>query len=150
MTRILPLLPAAALLGAALLAAYVRLSPMEAEDWHVDPAATDRTGRPNDYLVGPEGDRAEVVSDLPPVELLTRLDAVAMAEPGVTRLAGSTVEGRVTYVQRSRLMGYPDAISVSAVPEGAGSRLSIYSRSRYGVSDMGVNAARVDRWVAAL
>ena len=101
-------------------------------------------------LVGPNGDRPEIASDAAPVDLLSRLDAVAMAEPGVTRLAGSAAEGRVTYVQRSRLMSYPDAISVSAVPEGAGSRLSIYSRSRFGVSDMGVNAARVDRWLAAL
>jgi uncharacterized protein (DUF1499 family) len=28
--------------------------------------------------------------------------------------------------------------------------MEIFSRARFGYSDMGVNAARVDRWIAAL
>jgi len=77
-----------------------------------------------------------------------RLDAVAVAE-GAQAIAGSAAEGFVTYVVRSTLMGYPDAISVRLTAEGDATRLEIFSRSRFGYSDMGVNAARADRWIAA-
>lgn len=141
-------LAAAGLIGAGL--AYVRLAPIDASVWHVDPATAARTGKPNDYLVADGGDRPAIISDLPPTEILSRLDAVAMAEPAVTRLAGSPDDGLLTYVQRTRLVGYPDVISVSALPDGSGSRLSVWSRSRFGQSDLGVNRARVERWLAAL
>lgn len=130
--------------------AYIRFSPMDPEVWHVDPAKAVRTGKPNDYLVADGGDRPALAVAETPEALLTRLDAAAMAEPGVTRLAGAVETGRVTYVQRTPLMGYPDAISVSAVPEGDGARLSLYSRSRYGHSDLGVNKARVEQWLGDL
>ena len=137
----------AALGGAGL--AYVRYVPMDPEHWHADPEDGARTGNPNDHLMGPGGDRAPLIFDLPPAEVMARLDVAAMVEPGVERLAGDVGAGHVTYVQRTRLMGYPDAISVKASPEGAGTRLSIWSRSRFGKSDFGVNRERVERWLAA-
>ncbi|SFI47338.1 DUF1499 domain-containing protein [Jannaschia pohangensis] len=143
------------LLLAALAAAiagmgYVRLAPMDAAEWHVDPEGAERTGKPNDYMIGPGGDRDAVVLDGTTEDVMARLDAVAMAEPGTTRLAGSPDEGWVTYVQRSRLMGYPDAITVKAVPTGERTGLILWSRSRYGQSDLGVNRARLERWLTAL
>ncbi|WP_339644204.1 DUF1499 domain-containing protein [Jannaschia helgolandensis] len=129
---------------------YVRIAPTDPAVWHVDPTKAIRSGKPNDYLVADGGDRPAIVSDVPPADLLSRIDAVAMAEVGVTRLAGSPDEGLITYVQRSRVIGFPDAISVSARPDGMDSRLSIWSRSRYGQYDFGVNRARVERWLAAL
>lgn len=127
--------------------AYVRVAPMGPADWHVDPAAARRTGRPNDWLVATGGDAPPVAVPLPPAAAMARLDAVAMSEPGTTRLAGTPGAGFVTYVQRSRLMGFPDAVSVRAVPEGDGSTVSIWSRARFGQSDLGVNRARVSRWL---
>jgi uncharacterized protein (DUF1499 family) len=57
----------------------------------------------------------------------------------------------MTYVQRSRFWGFPDYVSVRAVDLGDGSSaLAIFSRSRYGASDLGVNRARVDAWLARL
>ena len=138
------------LIVAAAGAVYVRLSPMDPAIWHADPEAALRTGRPNDFLVGPGGDRAAILVDGPPGDVMARLDTVAMGEPGTERLAGTPGEGWATYVQRSALMGYPDAVSIRAAPEGGGTRLTIWSRSRYGQSDMGVNRARVERWLAAL
>lgn len=138
------------IVAALAFAAYVRLSPMDPTAWHVDPATTPRTDKPNDYLVADGGDRDAIVVAETPEAVLTRLDAAAMAEPGVSRLAGSVADGRVTYVQRTPMMRYPDAISVSAVPDGDGAKLSLYSRSRYGQSDFGVNRARVERWLATL
>ena len=139
----------AALAAPAAAAGGLRLVPMDPATWHVDPAAARRTGRPNDWLVAPDGDRPPVLSTHPPAAALARLDVAAMAEPGVTRLAGAPEAGLVTWVQHSRLMGFPDAISARAVPEGDGSRVSVWSRSRFGHSDWGVNRARVERWLAA-
>lgn len=141
-------LASAAVLGVAA-GAYVRLSPMDPSIWHVLPGAGARSGRPNEWLVAEGGDAGPVRSSAPPAVALTRLDGAAMAEAGTERLAGSPEEGFVTWVQRSRLLGYPDAISARAVAEGEGSRIAIWSRSRYGYSDMGVNRARVERWLDA-
>jgi uncharacterized protein (DUF1499 family) len=80
--------------------------------------------------------------------MAARIDAIATAE-GAEMIAGDLAEGHMTYVARSRLMGFPDAISVRLVPVGEGTRVEVYSRSRFGYSDMGVNAARVERWIAA-
>ncbi|TFL17934.1 DUF1499 domain-containing protein [Jannaschia formosa] len=136
--------------AAAAGAGFVRTTPMDPETWHADPEARTRTGRPNDYLVAEGGDRPALILDRAPQAVAADLDAIAMAEPGVERLAGSPEEGHVTYVQRSRLVGFPDAVSVRISPEGGGARVSVWSRSRYGHSDMGVNRARVERWLAAL
>ncbi|WP_179379399.1 DUF1499 domain-containing protein [Jannaschia marina] len=140
-----------AVAGAAAGAAYVRFAPMDATAWHVDPATVTRSGKPNDYLVSEGGDRAPViVTGATPEAALAQLDAIATAEKGVTRLAGSPQDGHVTYVQRTPLMGYPDAISVTATAAGEDVALRLYSRSRFGHSDLGVNEARVERWLAAV
>ena len=73
--------------------------------------------------------------------------------PSLMRLrAASVSDGHITYVQRTRLMGYPDAISVQVHPtdEAGQVAIDIFSRSRFGHSDMGVNAARVERWLSQL
>ncbi len=60
----------------------------------------------------------------------------------------------ITYVQRSRVFGFPDCLTVKAVAiestGEAGAGLIIWSRARYGRSDFGVNRARVEAWLAAL
>jgi uncharacterized protein (DUF1499 family) len=129
-----------AILGAAL---YFRMVPMPADTWHVDPASVTPPASPNYELR--VGDAAPVF-DLTPDDLAARLDAAATAE-GADPIGGSLAEGHVTYVARSRLMGYPDAISVRLTPLAQGTRMEIYSRARFGYSDMGVNAARVARWI---
>ena len=145
--RTVALVALALLLGGT---AYVRLAPMRAADWHVVPEADRRTGKPNDYLVAEGGDRSAVLRPEPPGDLLAKIDRIARSEPRTIRLAGTPDAGFVTYVQRSRVMGYPDAISVRAVPEGTGSRLTIWSRSRFGHGDLGVNRKRVARWLDRL
>jgi hypothetical protein len=122
-------------------AAYVRLAPSDPARWDTDPA------------LGTEGLNshvAKVFVPLPPATALAAFDAVAMAEARTTRLTGSPEDGRITYVSRSRLWGFPDYTTVGAVPDEGGTWLLIWGRSRFGQGDMGVNAARVGRWVAAL
>ena len=55
-----------------------------------------------------------------------------------------------TYVQTSALLAFPDYISVKAVPVGDGAGLVIWSRSRFGKSDLGVNRERIEEWLAKL
>ena len=52
----------------------------------------------------------------------------------------------ITYVTRSRVFGFPDYTTVRQ----AGDTLEIHGRLRFGESDMGVNAARVDGWLERL
>ena len=125
-------------------------------DWHIDPLTAERTGKPNDYLVAPEGaasaeiDAPSPVFETSPEDLMQRFDAALMAEPRTTRLAGSVEAGFATYVQRSRIFGFPDYISAKALSVPDGAVLAIWSRARYGYGDMGVNEARVKRLLEAL
>jgi len=130
---------------------YIRLSPMSEARWHTDPATAPRPASPNFYaLRDGDGDGRAPILPAPPEEVATALEALMAATPRVTRLAGDPQAGHVTYVQRSRLMGYPDAISIRLTGVEGGTRLDIVSRSRFGYGDAGVNAARVTLWVARL
>lgn len=143
MILVLGLVVLAVLVASAL---WFRLVPMPAEQWHVDPASVSPPSSPNFALrVGAD---APVFAQGPDV-IAARLADVARAA-GATPIAGTPAEGHVSYVVRSALMGFPDAISIRLLPEGQGTRVEIFSRSRYGYSDLGVNAARVAAWIAAL
>jgi uncharacterized protein (DUF1499 family) len=120
---------------------YVRLAPSDPARWNVDPALGAQ-GR-NSHV-------AKVFLPLPPAEALAAFDKVAMAEPRTIRLAGSPEEGRITYVSRSKLWSFPDYTTVGTVPDDGGTWLLIWGRSRFGDGDLGVNAARIKRWVEAL
>lgn len=147
-----------ALLGAAVLAAvvviYARTAASDERVWHVDPLEARRTGRPNDFLMLPPGlagadaTSPSFATDI--ASMARRFDAIARSDRGVTRLAGSNEAGFITYVARSRWVGWPDYVSVKVVPAGEGQvALAIWSRARFGYSDFGVNRERVERWVAA-
>lgn len=137
---ILLALAALAGLGAAV---YVRVAPMPADRWHVDPATVTPPASPNfALLVG----ASAPVFDVAPDVLAARIDAVATAERAEL-IGGALAEGHMTYVVRSRLMGFPDAVSIRLTPVSGGTRMEIYARARFGYSDLGVNAARVARWI---
>jgi hypothetical protein len=133
----------------------VRSAEHDPDTWHVDPAGTAPTGRPNEALAAPHGttlvepDLVVPLMTKPLPELLADLDAVARAEPRVEVLAGDIGTGKITYVQRSAIIGFPDYISVSAIETAAGNGLILWSRSRYGYYDFGVNRARLERWLGA-
>lgn len=135
--------------------AYVRFAPSNADVWHIDPLEAQRTGRPNDFLVLPPGlagaDAESPLFDAPLPAMARRVDLFARSQPRVTRLAGSNEAGFITFIARSRLIGFPDYVSVKVVPQPDGRMaLAIWSRSRFGYSDMGVNRARVEDWLAQL
>ena len=122
---------------AVALALWVRLAPSDPARWHVDPATAPDPTTPNFA-------RVDRVVALPLPEVAARIAALASAE-GAVRLAGD--ETHTTWLARTRLMGYPDYISLRLTPEGEGTRIQALSRSRFGRSDLGVNAARLVRWL---
>ena len=128
--------------------AYVRLAPSDPARWHVSPTPA---AQPDCTVQQGEGDaRATCLLPAAPSEALARLDAIAMATPRTTRLAGSPEEGRITWITRSALWGFPDYTTAEATPDATGSRLTLHARLRFGRSDMGVNAARLRDWLPKL
>lgn len=128
-------------------AIWVRLAPSDPADWHVDPQAVTVPAKDNFALIQ-GGDALRFA--LPPADLAARVDAVARDWPRTRLLAGSVADGWMTYITRSRWMAFPDYTSVRIVPDGDGARLTVFARSRFGQSDLGVNAARLAAWTAAL
>ncbi len=139
-------------LGTRPLAALFPLS----EPTPVDFATLRLTARPNQHLVCPPGrcvgaHEESPVFDMPVGELRDRWRAMAAGRPRV-RLLAETEDGlQADYVQRSARFRFPDIITVRFIPLAAEqSTLAVYSRSLYGHSDLGVNRARVESWLAEL
>lgn len=118
------------------LGVYVRLAPSYAEDWHDLPTGLE----PGDG----QGRAVRVVPDAGAA--LERLDAIIRDTPRTTVLAGSVDEGMITYITRSALWGFPDYTTVAR----QGDQIVLYGRLRFGKSDMGVNAKRLDGWLSQL
>lgn len=133
-----------------------RFAPMRAERWHVNPELAQKQPGNNDWLLRPYGaalngaDGIAGVYQGDAVSLTDHLQQTALAEPRTRRIAGDPLGGFITLVQRSYWMGFPDAITIMAQDIGPDrSTLSIWSRSRFGTYDHGVNRARVARWLDA-
>ena len=134
-----------------LTAIWVRIAPSNPAYWHVDPELIEKKLRQKRYFIRDGQDLNSLIFDLDALDLAEKVDRIALSQPKVTVLEGSAKSGNVTYVQRTKLMAYPDYISIKISPEIAGkSRLTIYSRSRFGYFDYGVNKARVKAWTAAI
>lgn len=128
---------------------WVRFAPSAPERWHVDPEIAKRSTTPNAYLLRP-GNGTPPTYNISADELASAFDEFVTAKPNVTRLAGGPDEKFATYIARSRLMAYPDYVSVRFLPlDDNSSTLAVYSRSRFGYGDRGVNKGRIKRWLAA-
>ncbi|MFT6023711.1 MAG: hypothetical protein ACI9PY_001829 [Ascidiaceihabitans sp.] len=116
--------------------AYIRLAPSDPMRWHQPVAATSDKdmagGAVRVIAAGPDG--------------LARADAIAQTMPRTTVLAGSVAEGRVTYITRTKIIGFPDYTTL----EQDGETLRMIARLRFGRSDMGVNSARLRQLILAL
>jgi hypothetical protein len=132
-------------------AVWVRLAPLDPARWHADLAAPGFAAPAHWAIFCPEaGSRFDGVVD-DPAHWLGALRDIALATPRTRVLAGSPEEGRITFVTRSRLLGYPDVTTAAAVPDGTGRfRVCLFARQVYGQRDFGVNEARVQSWAQAL
>ena len=125
-------------------------------------AATDfatlrKTSRPNQFLVLPPGVGVEEPDLVAPefgvpaarLAVLWRTKVAIGSDVTERRWDAATLTGE--YIERSKLMRYPDLITVQFRPlDATRSTLAIYSRSVYGYSDRGVNQRRVRHWLDRL
>ena len=125
----------------------------------VDWSTLTRHETPNDALVCPadhcpnaKPDAEAKIYSTAPAELLARLRRIALGEPDTTELyCGPDCDRMARILQHTRLMRFPDTIDIAVLPVGDNqSTLAIYSRSLIGRSDLGVNRARIERWLATL
>ncbi|MEM6941044.1 MAG: DUF1499 domain-containing protein [Pseudomonadota bacterium] len=125
--------------------AYVRLAPSDPSRWHKPSTATGmgETRGPGSHLW-----RQRVAGD--EEEALRKIDAVAQATARTQVLAGSVADKQITYVTRSKLVGFPDYTTVGVYGPTEERYIEIYGRLRFGTSDLGVNRARVEAWRAVL
>lgn len=139
------------LLAAAGFMLYVRFTPSDPAQWHVDPRAIPKPDTPNHWMIRPAGGDARPPNyRLPAPELAALVDAVVLAQPRTRRVAGSVQSGHMTYLSRTPLMGYPDYISIRVHGTETGSSFAAFSRSRFGQSDLGTNRKRMEAWLAAI
>lgn len=115
---------------------WVRLAPSDPVRWHQPVRGEGNKDFKGGVLRVIAGDAA----------VMARLEGLILATARTRVLAGSVNEGRVTYVTRSALWGFPDYTTVE-LREG---EIAIFGRLRFGRSDLGVNKARVDGWLQAL
>ncbi|MEX0311330.1 MAG: DUF1499 domain-containing protein [Tateyamaria sp.] len=111
--------------------AFVRFAPTQPETWHKPVAETN-----DQNLIG--GAIRVVQTDR---DALARVHAAALALPRTEPIAGSVEEGRITYVTRSKWIGFPDYTTV----EYRDGMLRMFARLRFGRSDFGVNRKRLER-----
>ena len=120
----------------------------------VDFATLERRDTPNDALAClPEfcaapADVPAPVFARPFGDVFLSIQDAVVHEPGLEQVDADAGQGTLRFVQRSRLLGFPDTINVKVVPtKEGGTAVLLYSRSQIGRSDMGVNRARIERWI---
>ena len=125
----------------------------------VDFTHLDLPSRANAYLLCPadplicnlKADEASPVFAIDPARLRERWMEMAAAEPRVHLVSAEKDRQHLVYIQHTFFFHFPDIITVEFMPTSNGrSTLALLSRSRYGESDFGVNAARVRAWIAKL
>ena len=117
-------------------AAYVRLVPSDPSRWHIS--------IPNEGAIDLAGGAVSIVPNSP--DVFERLIKLMSKLPRTAVLAGTVEEGHLTYITRSKLMGYPDYTTIERSDE----TIKIFARLRFGKSDLGVNAARLEQLKGAL
>jgi uncharacterized protein (DUF1499 family) len=116
-----------------------------------------RPSTPNTYLVCPP-DLCAVPADAesptfprPADQLYDLIRRTLPAQPRTIIAEDEPDRRRLVLVQRSLVFRFPDTITIQIfdLPDGH-STLAIYSASKYGRSDLGVNKARVMKWLAVI
>jgi len=135
----------------------VRILVRPATTDFVDFMALKRSSTDNDALACPPGlcsAKADLVIapvSMSAAELAGKVRALPDLEPRTVLVGENDAELRYVLVQRSALFNFPDTVNIAIQPiDASHAALAIYSRSRYGKSDLGVNMKRVQRWLGLL
>jgi uncharacterized protein (DUF1499 family) len=119
---------------------YIRLAPSDPARWHIalDPRPPSMSQISLDRVIALEG---AAYTDLPLVpDIFAQLKSIAAATPRTSILSEDT--NHITFVTRSKWLGFPDYTTAQITPSG----LTLFARLRFGRSDLGVNAARLAEW----
>ncbi len=118
-----------------------------------------RSPRPNDYLVADasfcpmaKADREPPTYDHPPETVCKAWRRVISQQPRTSETVADKASMTYEYIQRSGVMRFPDTITVRFAAQGnsKGTKVVVYSASKIGYSDWGVNARRVRAWLTIL
>lgn len=111
--------------------------------------------RPNRWLICPPGFANREPDEVPPVygveadQLREQWSKLIRSQPRI-RIDRDEPDG-MDLVQRTAILRFADDIGVAYVPLGPGrSSIALFSRSRIGYSDLGVNRRRLRGWIGAL
>lgn len=115
---------------------FVRFAPTDPARWHVPVAAQADKDM--------EGGAIRVLEGGP--DDLRALQDIALGTPRTHQIAGSVEEGRLTFETRSKWIGFPDYTTI----EQSDGQIKMFARLRFGRSDLGVNAKRLEAWIDAL
>lgn len=137
-----------ALIAIAFLAVLIfRLWPINEQSFTTDAFTVTPPEKPNFYVSTDD----EGAFSMPAQELSQAIAQIATGADRSKKIASSDDGFSQTYVVRTAVMGFPDFISVNIKPiSETTSVIKIYSRSRFGYSDLGVNKRRVQQWLSAL
>jgi uncharacterized protein (DUF1499 family) len=125
-------------------------------DFPLDFARFKKIGRPNQFLALP----SDFISAQKPDATVGTFNAnveqvtdawldILRAEPRVSDIRQS--EGQIEAIQRTALIGFPDWITAKPVDLGNGqASICVFSRSKFGMRDFGVNEKRGLEWLALL
>ena len=126
-------------------------------EWHIDPLTVELPSSPNTYYVAPQSMvESQVALEAPvytaPAAIMAKaFNDFVITQPNTILLAGSVDELWMTYVQRTPTLKMPDYITVKFIDlEDGKSTIALYSRSRFGYGDMGVNKARAELWLQSI
>lgn len=143
------------LVAAAIVTVRIMVQPATTD--FVDFAELRRSATGNDALACPPGFcSAKVDLVIAPValsaaELAAKIKALPTLEPRTVIVGENDEAFRYVLVQRSALFNFPDTINIAIQPlDASHAAIAIYSRSRYGNGDLGVNMKRVQRWLGLL
>lgn len=124
----------------------------------VDFSSVARSASDNDALICPTGfcgaartDGTAPIFNVPVARLRDAVRVIEVNDPDVLPLARDEAKVQDRFLVRTRLMRFPDTVSVRFIDLGAGrSTLALHSRSKIGRSDFGANKARLAAWISHL
>ncbi|MEP4198071.1 MAG: DUF1499 domain-containing protein [Aliishimia sp.] len=118
------------------LLAYIRLAPSDTARWHVPTAVReDKTFKSGAVRIVDRGPHT-----------LQTLMKTALHTERTTQLAGSVEAGLITFITRSKWLGFPDYTTIQL----DSAQVILHARLRFGKSDLGVNKLRLQRWISKL
>jgi uncharacterized protein (DUF1499 family) len=125
----------------------IRLWPNDHTRYIVDAFTQPAPTTPNFYF----STDTEGALNVPATQLGEVISKMVKDNPRTTLINMSNDGLSQTYMNRTRLLGFPDYISISIRAVSTNSaQIKIFSRSRFGYSDLGVNQRRVQQWLSAL